>query len=95
MIDVKVYTTPNCSQCMATKRHMDRLGIEYTEVPLQDSPDKLAEFVEAGHVTAPIVTTDVKIWSGYRHSKIESLGQHLRLERMHKEETNDGKEKED
>jgi glutaredoxin-like protein NrdH len=80
MMEVKVYTTPNCSQCMATKRHMDRLNIPYTEIPLQDNPDKIEEFVAQGHATAPIVTTDIKIWSGYRHSKIESLGQYLRLE---------------
>ena len=95
MIDVKVYTTPNCSQCMATKRHMDRLGIKYTEVPLQDNPDKIQEFITAGHTTAPIVTTDIKIWSGYRHSKIESLGQYIRLEKAHTGETDNGKEKQD
>lgn len=68
---------------MATKRHMDRLGIEYTEVPLQDNPDMIREFIEQGHTTAPIVTADAKIWSGYRHTNIETLGQLLRAEKAH------------
>ena len=72
-MSVTVYSLPNCSQCMATKRHMDRKGIEYSEVDLSQHPDKIKEFIELGHSTAPIVTAGEKIWSGYRHSEIESL----------------------
>lgn len=84
-MEVTVYSTPDCVQCMTTKRHMDRLGIKYTEVSLQDNPEKLQEFVDAGYKTAPIVTTDIKIWSGYRFDKIQSLAQYLHSEKVHKE----------
>ena len=80
---VTVYSTPNCVQCMTTKRHMDRLGIRYESVDLSERPDLLDEFRSKGYTTAPIVTTDVKIWSGYRHDKIVSLAQHLNLEKVH------------
>ena len=72
-MSVTVYTTPNCVQCNATKKHLDRRGIAYEVVDLSENPDKLKEFVSQGLVTAPIVTTNKKIWSGYNPAEIDSL----------------------
>ena len=75
-IPVTVYHIgPTCVQCNQTKRMMDKLGIIYSEVDLRDpaNADKLAEFQAAGHSSAPVVTTDTKIWSGFRLTKIKSL----------------------
>lgn len=76
-IPVTVYTLPNCVQCDSTKRLMDKLGIDYTTINLADAPDQAAIFRDQGHLTAPIVTTDVKIWSGFRYTKIRSLADHI------------------
>lgn len=78
-IPVTVWTTPNCVQCASTKRMMDRLGIHYLveDLTAPKNAAKLAEFKEKGHTTAPIVTTDIKMWSGFRHNKIEGLAQYL------------------
>jgi glutaredoxin-like protein NrdH len=59
---------------------MDKLGIRYDVVDLTQHPDKLEEFRAKGYTQAPIVTTDTKIWSGYRHEKIQSLSDYLRRE---------------
>lgn len=83
MIDVTVYTLPSCVQCESTKRMMKANGIEFTEVPLQDHPDKAKEFMDQGYTTAPIVTTDIKVWSGFRYEKIKSLAQYLDTFRVH------------
>lgn len=72
-MNVTVYELPNCVQCMSTKRHFDRLGIEYEVKSFEDDPDKAREFIEMGHKTAPVVVTDNKIWSGYRHAEIVHL----------------------
>lgn len=76
-IPVTVYTLPVCVQCNSTKRMMTQLGIEYTEVNLEEHPDKVEEFKALGHLTAPIVTTDTKVWSGFRFDKIKSLATHI------------------
>lgn len=81
-MQVTVYTTPNCPQCMTTKRMMEKEGVEYSEVALQDNPDKLEEFRAQGFTSAPIVTTDIKVWSGFRFEKIKSLAQYLHTERV-------------
>lgn len=77
-IPVTVYTTPNCVQCNQTKTMMSKLGIIFTEVDLSKNPHKLEEFKEQGFMSAPIVTTDIKIWSGFRHSKIVSLHDYIK-----------------
>lgn len=75
-VPVTVYTLPVCVQCNQTKRLMDRLGIRYVEVEL--TAEKAEEFKAQGFSAAPIVTTDVKIWSGFRMSKIQSLADYIR-----------------
>ena len=73
----KVWSTDNCSQCMMTKRQFDKLGITYEALRLEDHPDKLEEFKTKGLLQAPIVETDIKIWSGFRIDKIKSLASYL------------------
>lgn len=74
---VTVWTTSNCVQCMMTKKQMDNLGIAYEEQSLEDNPTQLELFKAQGFTSAPIVTTDTKTWSGFRHDKIKSLGNYL------------------
>lgn len=71
-MSVTVYTLPNCSQCEATKRLLDKKGVSYTVADLDG--DKLAEFKARGHRQAPIViTSDGQEWSGLRRDLIETL----------------------
>lgn len=78
-IPVTVYTNgPACVQCNSTKRMMKSLGINFTEVDLREHPELVETFREQGHTSAPIVTTDIKIWSGFRHSKIVSLHDYIK-----------------
>lgn len=72
-VPVTVYTKSNCVQCESTKRRLDKRGVRYTIVDLEKNPEILAQFIEQGHTSAPIVTTDTKIWSGFRHDKIDNL----------------------
>lgn len=87
-IPVTVYHIgESCVQCNQTKRLMDQYGIHYEQIDLRDHPELVDKFREQGHLTAPIVTTDIKIWSGFRHSKITSLASYIRS--MEKDEPNE------
>lgn len=78
MITVTVYTSPGCRPCIATKKHLDRRGITYTEVAI-DSDDKIREAaIELGLSTAPIVCVSIDgdegvLWDGYRPDRIDEL----------------------
>ena len=68
---VRVYTTPNCVQCIQTKRWLDKKGVHYTTVDLAD-PANINDYeamLALGYSAAPIVVigTDYEAhWSGFR-----------------------------
>jgi glutaredoxin-like protein NrdH len=61
-----------------TKKTMDRFDIKYEVQSLEDQPLVLEGFKAQGLISAPIVTTDTKAWSGFRLDKIQSLDRYLR-----------------
>lgn len=76
---VTVYTRPACPGCNATKKHLDRLDIPFTEQPITDADEQLAAaFAELGCGTAPVVCASVDgqelTWDGYRPDRINALG---------------------
>lgn len=77
-IPVTVYTKSNCVQCEQTKKRFASHGIEFTEVNLEENLDKLEEFKSRGLLAAPIVTTDIKEWSGFRIDKIDGVARHIK-----------------
>jgi len=68
-----VYTKPNCVQCDATKRMMDKLGVYYETVDIVDNPAELDKLIEMGYKAAPVVVTENDSWSGFNPDKITAL----------------------
>lgn len=70
---VTVYTLPNCVQCVAVKRAMNKHGIAYRERDLRD-PAHL-EYVKAlGYLAAPVtVANDGTSFQGYQPGKVRAL----------------------
>jgi glutaredoxin-like protein NrdH len=80
VISVIIYTTgPDCMQCWATRKALDRAGIPFTTVDLKDPGNAEArEFVtsELGYSQAPVVLVDEEPenhWSGFRPDLISRL----------------------
>ena len=67
---VVVYTKPACGGCIGTKRHLDRLGITYSEAPIDDIR---ALATEQGIMAAPVVVAGEQMWGGYRPDRIDAL----------------------
>ena len=76
MTRVTVYSLPDCVQCDRTKKLMDREGIAYEPVALEEHPELAAQFKEEGILQAPIVVVgnDGRRWSGFRPDLIKELG---------------------
>lgn len=72
-MSVTVYTKPNCVQCDATKRHLNKLGIEYNTVDITVDLEAFDMIVEKGFKAAPVVIADDSAWAGYQPDKLDGL----------------------
>jgi glutaredoxin-like protein NrdH len=72
---VTVYTKPNCVQCDATKRTMDKLGVEYSTVDISVDTDAFDMLIAKGFQAAPVVITDTDSWAGFNPAKIAELAE--------------------
>lgn len=70
---VKVYGKPNCVQCTATQKALDKLGIPYEYHDLTKEPEKYEEFVAQGFKQAPIVQNNSEIWTGFIPEKLKHI----------------------
>lgn len=70
---VTVYTSPSCPQCFATKKHLDKLGIEHQTVDVTQDPEAHAFVTGLGYTSAPVVVAGDSHWSGYRPDRLKGL----------------------
>ncbi|ADK29466.1 glutaredoxin-like protein NrdH [Corynebacterium pseudotuberculosis] len=72
-MSITVYTKPACVQCNATKKALDRAGLDYTLVDISID-DEARDYVMAlGYLQAPVVEVNGEHWSGFRPERISSL----------------------
>lgn len=78
MMTVTVYTAgPSCQACTLTKRHLDRIGVAYEEVPMgQDAlvvdAMKFCDFTQAPVVCASVNGEEIA-FDGYRPDRLNAL----------------------
>ncbi|TDE88167.1 NrdH-redoxin [Occultella glacieicola] len=70
---ITIYTRPNCQACRLTRGPLDREGITYSVVNLDEHPDVAEQLREAGHQALPVVVTETHTWAGFQPDKIRQL----------------------
>lgn len=61
-----MYSKPQCPQCDATKRYLDKNGVRYKVVDLATNPEAL-DYIKntLGYSRAPVVEVGTDRWSGH------------------------------
>lgn len=72
---ITIYTKNNCMQCTATKNIMDKQGLAYQLINLDDEPDAIDNLKALGYRQLPVVMADSDHWSGFRPDKLMRLAQ--------------------
>jgi glutaredoxin-like protein NrdH len=70
---VTVYTKPACVQCTATRKALDKSGVEYDVVDITEDPAARDYVMSLGYLQAPVVIAGEQHWSGFRPDAIKSL----------------------
>lgn len=72
-MSITVYTKPACVQCNATKKALDRAGLDYTLVDISVDDQAHDYVMGLGYLQAPVVEANGEHWSGFRPERISSL----------------------
>lgn len=74
---VHLYSQPGCGPCMATKRHLDKLGIEHTVVNIREDKAAGDMLTARGFTGTPVVIAQTpkgeRAWQDYRQADIAAL----------------------
>ena len=70
---ITVYSKPNCVQCSATYRALDKAGLVYRTVDVALDVEALEQVKSLGYAQAPVVVAGGDHWSGFRPDKIKGL----------------------
>ena len=70
---ITVYSKPNCVQCTATYRALDKAGVEYTVIDISQDADARDYVMSLGYLQAPVVVlADGHHWSGFKDREIKA-----------------------
>ena len=71
---IKIYAKNNCMPCKMTKNLLDKFGIAYEEINIEDN-EKARTYVSEvlGYKTAPVVVTENDNWAGFNPNNIRGL----------------------
>lgn len=72
-MSITLYTKPACVQCNATKKALDRAGLEYTSVDVTLDEEARDYVMALGYVQTPVVEANGEHWSGFRPERIKAL----------------------
>jgi len=70
---ITVYSKPQCVQCNATYKALDKLGLDYLVIDITED-ESAGHYVRAlGYLQAPVVVAGTDHWSGFRPDRIKNL----------------------
>ena len=72
-MSITVYTKPQCVQCGATIKALDKAGLDYEVIDLAEDPAARDYVMALGHLHVPVVVTDHDHWAGFRPDRIRSI----------------------
>ena len=74
---VTVYTVPNCTGCIATKRWLEKRGVSFEVVDLTADSVSRERLTGLGFTSVPVVEVDdpagQERWSGFRPDLLKAM----------------------
>jgi glutaredoxin-like protein NrdH len=74
-MSIIIYSKPDCVQCNATYRALDKQGIAYQVIDLTKDSQALSHVKSLGYQQVPVIVAGNEHWSGFRPDKINALVQ--------------------
>ncbi|AKA38065.1 glutaredoxin-like protein NrdH [Yersinia ruckeri] len=76
-MSIIIYSKPDCVQCNATYRALDKHGISYQTIDITNDIQALNHVKSLGYQQVPVIVVGHDHWSGFRPDKINALSQNI------------------
>lgn len=71
---VKIYTRTTCAPCRAVKTWLQKKGVDYTEVNVDDNPSEEAEILQrTGLLMVPMIVIGENVVQGMNFARLSEL----------------------
>lgn len=70
---ITVYSKPQCPQCIATKKYLERYGLKYVEFDVTEHEMAYNTVKGLGYSSLPVVVAGFDHWSGFRPDLLSKL----------------------
>jgi len=70
---VNIYGKPDCLECEATRRHLNKYNVEYLEIDVSTDEEALAYVQSLGYAKLPVIVAGDDHWFGFRPEKLAHL----------------------
>ena len=74
---LSVYSKPQCVQCTATYKALERSNIEFQIFDVTEDQDAYETVKNLGYLQAPVVIAGDEHWSGFQPDRIAALAERL------------------
>lgn len=72
-MSVIVFTKNGCQPCKATKKKLDKEGVAFVEINMDEHPESVERVRKLGYSAAPVVLTESDHWAGFQPDRIMAL----------------------
>lgn len=72
-MQIEIYTSDTCHYCELVKKHLDSLGVAYTEYNLSTHLEYIQQLNNLGYTVIPITVIDGHIVVGFNPSELDRL----------------------
>jgi glutaredoxin-like protein NrdH len=72
-MSITVYSASACVQCSATYRALNKQGIFYTVINIDEKPSAKEAVQQLGYRQLPVVVAGDQHWSGFQPERIKAL----------------------
>lgn len=73
MSNITVFSKNNCMQCKMTKKFLEKEGVAFQEINIDEQPEYIEHVKSLGFTAAPVIQVGEMVFSGFQPAKLKEI----------------------
>ncbi|MGT2775918.1 glutaredoxin-like protein NrdH [Streptococcus hyovaginalis] len=73
MSNITIFSKNNCMQCKMTKKFLEKEGVEFVEINIDEQPEQVEYVKSLGFAAAPVIQAGDMVFSGFQPAKLKEI----------------------